>query len=113
MLKPHYTAGDIGHVRLTGAAMVEICNNIAAERIAWRKAIGVPQGFDIPKKPFPPTAKECRAEIAELEKLEGDAYRLSCSLPPGPERESAGNAMVFYRDRRWILMCAVRDGEMR
>jgi len=111
--KRHYTAADIGHVRLTGGAMVEICNKIAAERAAWRKALGMPQGFDIPKKPVPATAEECPAEIVIVKRLEVEAYHLSISLPPGQERESAGNAMVFYRDRRWILMCAIRDGEVR
>ena len=38
-----YTWADIGHVQLTGEAMVEIANTILAEREAWAKALGVPE----------------------------------------------------------------------
>ena len=39
-------------------------------------------------------------------------YEARLSLPPGQECESAGLAMVYYRDRRIWLACAIRDGEV-
>ena len=98
--------------QLAGKALIEACRRITAERAARRTALGVPQGFTIPDDPIPATAEECRAEMAIVERLEIDAYHLSISLPPGQERESAGAAMVHHRDRRWRLMCAIRDGDV-
>jgi hypothetical protein len=106
-----YTLADL-HVRLTGAAMVEICNRISARDAALRAALGVPEGLEIPPKPIPPTKEDCLAEIAELTELQREAYQTRMSLPPGPECESAGFAMVYYRDRRIWLACAIRDGEV-
>ena len=53
------------------------------------------------------------AEITELTELQRQTYEAVLSLPPGPERESAGHAMVYYRDRRIWLACSIRDGEVR
>ena len=80
--KRNYTAADIGLVRLTGEAMVEICKKITAERTVWRKALGVPQRFGIPDDPLPATVEECRADMATVEKLGDEAFKLRCSLPP-------------------------------
>ncbi len=102
----------IGHVQLTGEAMTELANKILAEEAAQRRALGVPDGLEIPPKPMPATKAECLAEIAELTELQRAAYEASLSLPPSPEHEFAAAAMVAYRDRRIRLGCAIRDGEV-
>lgn len=107
-----YTWADIDHFQLTGEAMIEIANKVVAERAARRKALGVPEGLEIPPKPIPATKAECIAEIAALIERQQKAYEASISLPPGPERESAGAAMVCNRDRRVRIACAIRDGEV-
>jgi hypothetical protein len=96
-------------VQLTGKAAAEICARIAAKRAAWRQALGVPQGFPIPDKPIPTTMAEIEAELARVTELENAAFRASLRLPPGPEHESQALAMVAYRDRRVMLICALRE----
>jgi hypothetical protein len=107
----HYSLADL-YVSLTGEAMIAAAERIVAEEAAQRRALGVPDGFEIPPKPIPATNAECLAEIDELTELQREAYQIHISLPPGPECESAGAAMVFYRDRRVWLACAIRDGEV-
>ena len=104
-----YTAADIGHVQLAGEAMIELAHKIVAERDERAKALGVPRGIEIPRKPIPATVKEIMAELEIVSRLEYVAYEARIALPPGPERESAGAAMVYYRDRCSWLRCAIRD----
>ena len=66
-------------------------------------------GLEIPRKPIPATVKEIQAELEIVSRLELEAYEARIALPPGPERESAGAAMVYYRDRCSWLRCAIRD----
>ena len=109
MTSRRYTAADISHVQLTGEAMIELANKITAERDARAEALGVPRGLDIPRMPIPATVKEIQAELEIVSRLEYEAYEARLALPPGPERESAGVAMVYYRDRCSWLRCAIRD----
>lgn len=108
----HFTLSDL-YVSLTGEAMIAAADRILAEDAAQRRALGVPDGLEIPAKPIPPTKAECLAELAELTELQREAYEARMSLPPGPECESAGEAMVYYRDRRVRIACAIRDGEVK
>ena len=84
---------------------------IEAKRAAWRAALGVPQGFLIPEPPLPATDAERRAELVIVTEREHQAYRSRMRLPPGPESESSGEAMIAYQFLRWRLMAALRDGE--
>jgi hypothetical protein len=99
-------------VSLNAYGFQKIAEKIEAERAAWRKALGVPQGLEIPDDPIPPTAEACRAEIERVRKLEIAALDLRYALPPGQEYESAGAAMVYWRGRRWSLECAIRDWDV-
>lgn len=90
--------------------MIELAHKIVAERDERAKALGVPRGIEIPRKPIPATVKEIMAELGIVSRLEYEAYEARSALPPGPERESAGAAMVYYRDRCSWLRCAIRDG---
>lgn len=106
----HYTLSDL-YVSLTGEAMIAAAERILAEEAAQRR-VGIHDGFEIPASPIPATKAECLVEIAELTELQHEAYEAVMRLPPGPEREFAGLAMVYYRDRRIWLACAIRDGEV-
>ena len=57
------TAADIGHVQLTGEAMIQLAHKIVAERDGRAKALGVPRGIEIPRKLIPGTVKEIMAEL--------------------------------------------------
>jgi len=57
----------------------------------------------------PATVQEILAELEIVSRLERGAYEARIALPPGPERETAGVAMVYYRDRCSWLRCAIRD----
>ena len=83
---------DKAHVSLNGYGFMKIAEKIQAERAAWRNALGVPRGFQIPDHPLPATAGECRSEIERVRKLEVAALELRCVLPPGQEYETAGAA---------------------
>jgi hypothetical protein len=102
---------DKAHVSLNGYGFMKIAEKIEAERAAWRNALGVPRGVQIPDDPLPATAEECRAEIERVRKLEVAALELRYVLPPGQEYESAGAALVYWRGIRIRLECAIRDGE--
>ena len=60
MARRRYTAADIGHIRLTGEAMIELAHKIVAERDARAKALGVPRGLEIPASQSPPLSKKSR-----------------------------------------------------
>lgn len=47
------------------------------------------------------------AKIAVFTRLLDEAYQQRMSLQPGQECESAGAAMVYYRERRWKLINAM------
>jgi hypothetical protein len=97
-------------VQLTAYGFAEIAKQITAERKAWRKALGVPQGFEIPEKPLPKTEEECLAELEAVMRKESEVLKTVFSgMPPGPEYESAGLHMVVLRDRRWELECALKE----
>jgi hypothetical protein len=50
--------------------------------------------------------------LPELQRiLDASTFRACLRLPPGPEREARGRAMVDYCGRRWRLMAALTDGE--
>src|SRR5262245_22520730 len=96
-------------VQLSAEGFAEIAKRITAERKAWRKALGVPQGFLIPEKPLPETEEECSAELAVVKMKQMEAYRACLGMPPGPEYESRALHMVLLRDRRVKLQCALKE----
>ena len=107
-----YTWADIDHFQLTGEAMIEIANRSLPRTPPNVRPLASPTASKSPQSLSQQTKAECLAEIAELTEMQREAYEASMSLPPGPECESAGEAMVFYRDRRIRLGCAIRDGEV-
>jgi hypothetical protein len=82
-----------------GDLAIKISRQIIAERKAWRSALGVPQGFQIPEKPLPATEAERLAEIAKVTE-ELDRVTMACiASPPGPECESLAHHMLWLRSR--------------
>lgn len=97
------------YVSLNADGFDEIAEKIQAERAAWRSALGVMRGFRIPEKPIPAGRTALEVELAIVTQQLTEAFRAMEALPPGQERQSQAFAMVSYRERRCLLLCALRD----
>jgi hypothetical protein len=98
------TLNEYGHYMLS--------QKFAAERKAWREALGVPRGLSIPEKPLPDSAAERQAELDALTKehLEIQQILLGPSRPPdGPELQTLVNRMWDLWGRCTKLGAALRD----
>jgi hypothetical protein len=83
----------------------EIDKRIVAERAAWKSALGLPQGFKIPKRPMPTTWEELGVELAEVTaKLEEVTAACLGDPPPSQERESLTRHMLTLQNRMWELL---------
>ena len=54
---------DVVTISLSEYGYDMLRQKIAAERKAWREALGVPRGLSIPEKPLPDSAAERQAEL--------------------------------------------------
>jgi hypothetical protein len=85
--------------------LIEIGKRIVAERAAWKSALGLPQGFKIPKKPMPTTWEELGAELAEVaDKLEEVSAACLDDPAASQERESLARHMRTLQYRMWELL---------
>jgi hypothetical protein len=89
---------------------IEIANRILAERAAWKSALGVPQGFEIPRKPMPTTWEELGVELAEVTaKLEEVTAACLGDPPASQERESLTRHMLTLQERLWELLTLKKE----
>ena len=102
---------DVVTISLSEYGHYMLSQKFAAERKAWREALGVPRGLSIPEKPLPDSAAERQAELDALTKehLEIQQILLGPSRPPdGPECEALGRKMLDLGNRRSKLTWALR-----
>ena len=97
------------YISLNSIGAARIAKRLLAERMAWRLALGVPQGFKIPEKPMPATLEDLEAELAEVSAELAKVTGARFAAPLGQEAEALGFNMVALRDRRWKLL-ALKKG---